>query len=75
MSATRRDPPMSGPKWDGIYEIGSLMDIYSQVNELSQKMDRLLQAMPISTPPTSTIDICSICSSPAHSIYDCHVAF
>ena len=33
---------MSGPKRDGIYEIDSSMDIYSQVNKLSQKMNQLL---------------------------------
>ena len=43
MSAVCRDPPMTGPKRDGIYEVGHSIDIYSKVDELSQKLDQLLQ--------------------------------
>ena len=43
MSAACRDPPI-GPKRGGIYEVGHSIDIYSKVDELSQKLDRLLQS-------------------------------
>ena len=74
MSATRRDPPMTEPKRGGIYEIESLMNIHSRVDELSQKLDRLLQVVPTSTSPTPLIDVCSIYSSSAHAVFDCPTA-
>ena len=43
MSTTRRDPPITGPKGDGMYEVGHSIDIYSKVDELSQKLDQILQ--------------------------------
>ena len=66
---------MSRPKRGGIFEIGSSMDIQSRVEELAQKIDKILQVMPTSTPPTSVIDVYSICLSPTHSVYDCSTAY
>ena len=74
MSATRREPPMTGSKHGGIYEIESSMNIHSRVDELAQKLDKILQVLPTSTPATPMIDVCSICSSPAHTICDCPAA-
>ena len=74
MSTARRDLPMFGPKQGGIYEIESSMDIHSQVDELSQMMNRILHVLSTSTSSTPAIEVCSICSSPSHSIYDCPTA-
>ena len=70
MSATQRDPS-SAPKWGGIYEVGHAIDIYSKVDELSQKLDQLLQGGTASSPAQQNFDVCSICSSPNHMITDC----
>ena len=51
MSATSRETPML-PKRGGIYEVGHSIDIHSKVDELSQKLDRLLQVEHILAPPT-----------------------
>ena len=78
MSAARRDPPL-GPKRGGMYEIGHSIDIYSKVDELSQKLDRILQSGNISSSPHQNPhqnhDVCIICSSPTHSIGDCPAAY
>ena len=50
MSAARRDPPITGSKRGGIYEVGHSIDIYSKVDELSQKLDRILQVGHTSSP-------------------------
>ena len=42
MSATSREQPMLQQKRSGIYQIGNVMDIHSKVDELSQKLDHLL---------------------------------
>ena len=49
MSAAQRDPPTVS-KRGGIYEVGHAIDIYSKVDELSQKLDRLLQGGTASSP-------------------------
>ena len=70
MSATQRDHP-NAPKRGGIYEVGHAIDIYSKVDELSQKLDQLLQGVTASSPAQHNCDVCSICSSPSHMITDC----
>ena len=70
MSAAQRDSH-NAPKRGGIYEVGHAIDVYSKVDELSQKLDRLLQGGTASSPTHQHQDICSICSSPNHLITDC----
>ena len=41
MSAAQRDPP-NVPKQGGIYEVGHATDIYSKIDEISQKLDQIL---------------------------------
>lgn len=43
MSATTRESPMLTQKRGGMYEIGSIMDIHSKVDALSQKIDHILE--------------------------------
>ena len=42
MSASIRNKPMLNPKRGGIYEVENAIDIHHKVDELSQKLDRLL---------------------------------
>ena len=70
MSAAQRGSP-NVPKRGGIYEVGHAIDVYSKVDELSQKLDRLLQGGTASSPTHQHQDICSICSTPNHLITDC----
>ena len=73
MSSAQRDSP-SATKRGGIYEVGHVIDIYSKVDELSQKLDRLLQGGTASSPAHQNHDVYSICSSPNHLITDCPAA-
>ena len=77
MSAARRDPPIGpvGPKRGGMYEVGHAVDIYSKVDELSQKLDQILQAGNNSSSSHHTQDVCIICSSPTHMLGDCPSAY
>ena len=74
MSATYRDTPIFGLKRGRIYEVGHSMDIHNNVDELSQKLDWLLQVGHTSTPSTHVQDVCAICSSPTYSVGDCLAA-
>ena len=77
MSAARRDPPPGPvePKRGGMYEVGRAVDIYSKVDELSQKLDQLLQAGNNSSSSHPTHEVCIICSSSTHTLGDCPSAY
>ena len=74
MSAISREQPMSQQKRGGIYQIGNIMDIHSKVDELSQKLDRLLNTGHSSTLPNPVQDVCALCTSPTHFISECSTA-
>ena len=50
MSAAQRDSSIV-PKWGGIYEVGHAIDIYSKVDEPSQKLEQILQGKTASSSP------------------------
>ena len=54
-----------------MYEIDQSIDIHSKMDELSQKLNQLLQVGHIPTLLAQLQDACIICSSPIHSIGDC----
>ena len=62
---------MSQQKRGGIYDIENIMDIHSKVDELSQKLDHLLNIGYSSTLPNLVQDICALCASPSHFISEC----
>ena len=51
MFATSREQPMLQQKRSRIYQIENIMDIHSKVDELSQKLDRLLNTGQSPIPP------------------------
>ena len=74
MSATSREQPMSQQKRDGIYQIENVMDIHSKIDELSQKLDRLLNTGHSSILPNPVQDVCALCASPTHFVSECPTA-
>ena len=64
--------PMYEPNRGGIYEVGSSIDIHNKVEELSQKIDHLLN---MRHSPTSSLYVCDICSSVTHLISECPAAY
>ena len=74
MSAACRDPPIR-PKRGRMYEVGHSIDIYSKIDELSQKLDRILQRENTSSTPHQNNDVCITCSSPNHLIGDCPTTY
>ena len=67
------ETPMIGPKRDGLYEVGHSINIHSKMDELSQKLDWLLQVGQTSITSTHVQDVCTICSSPTYFMGDCPV--
>ena len=74
MSTSIRDKPMLNPKRGGIYEVGNTIDIHHKVDELSQKLDRLLSIGRSPSPSRQIQNICALCSSPTHCVNDFLVA-
>ena len=71
MSATSREQPMLQQKRSEIYQIGNVMDIHSKVDELSQKLDRLLNTGQSPIPPNPIQEVCALCASPNHFVSEC----
>ena len=60
--------PMYGSNRGRIYEVENSIDIHSNVDELSQKIDRLLI---VGLSPLSLQDVCVIGSGPTHLLSEC----
>ena len=71
MSATSREQPMLQQKRSEIYQIGNIMDIHSKVDELSQKLDRLLNTGQSPILPNPIQEVCALCASPNHFVSEC----
>ena len=58
----------------GIYEVGTAIDVASKVDELSRKLDQLMVQGPTQTLSNSystPSEVCALCASPSHTIYEC----
>ena len=71
MSATSKEQPMSQQKRGRIYQIGNIMDIHSKVDELSQKLDHLLNTGYFLILPNPVQDVYALCASLTHFISEC----
>ena len=74
MSASIRDKLMLNPKRGGIYEVGNAIDIRHKVDELSQKLDRLLNTGQSPIPPNPIQEVCALCASSNHFVNECPAA-
>ena len=74
MSASIRDKPMLNPKRGGIYVVGNTIDIHQKIDELSQKLDRLLNTGQSPIPPNPIQEVCALCASPNHFVSECPAA-
>ena len=68
-----RYKPMFAQKRGRIYEVGNFIDIHNKIDELSQKLDRLLNVGHSSAPFFSTQDVYASCSSHTHFMSECPV--
>ena len=74
MSAFIRDKPMLNSKRGGIYEVGNAIDIHQKIDELSQKLDRLLNTGQSPIPPNPIQEVCALCASSNHFVSKCPAA-
>ena len=65
---------MFAQKRGGIYEVENSIDIHNKVDELSQKLDHLLNVGHSSAPSFLAQDVCTLCSSHTHFVSECPAA-
>jgi hypothetical protein len=66
-----RDKSARVPKKGGTYELKGETEMNMKIDALTKRLDALSVGPSINVANTYTIDSCSICASPMHSVQNC----